>query len=70
MAWLEPALRCLARGGHAHATNQGHRFWGSTAFTALALGATGVADLLRVPVIMEGLAHLGYPPYFATILGT
>lgn len=45
-------------------------YWGSTAFAAFALGATGVADLLRVPAIMEGLAHLGYPTYFAAILGT
>ena len=45
-------------------------YWASTGFAALALGATGLADLLRVPAIMEGLAHLGYPTYFATILGT
>lgn len=45
-------------------------YWASTGFAALALGATGAADLLRVPAIMEGLAHLGYPAYFATILGT
>ncbi len=44
-------------------------YWLSTGFAALALGATGLADLLRVPAIMEGLAHLGYPTYFATILG-
>jgi hypothetical protein len=44
--------------------------WASTGFAALALGASGLADLLRVPAIMEGLAHLGYPAYFATILGT
>jgi uncharacterized membrane protein YphA (DoxX/SURF4 family) len=41
----------------------------TTGFAALVLGATGAADLLRVPAIMEGLAHLGYPVYFATILG-
>jgi DoxX-like protein len=45
-------------------------YWASTGFAALALGGTGLADLLRVPVIMEGLAHHGYPTYFATILGT
>ena len=45
-------------------------YWASTGFAALTLGATGLADLLRVPAIMEGLAHLGYPTYFATILGT
>ena len=45
-------------------------YWASTGVAALALSATGIADLLRVPAIMEGLAHLGYPAYFATILGT
>lgn len=45
-------------------------YWATTAFAALALGVTGAADLLRVPAIMESLAHLGYPTYFATILGT
>jgi hypothetical protein len=44
-------------------------YWASTGFAVLALGATGAADLLRVPAIVESLAHLGYPPYFATILG-
>ena len=45
-------------------------YWASTGFAALALGVTGIADLLRVPAIIEALAHLGYPTYFATILGT
>ena len=45
-------------------------YWVSTVFAALALAATGTADLLRASTIMEGLAHLGYPAYFATILGT
>ena len=45
-------------------------YWASTVFAALALAATGTADLLRLPTIMEGLAHLGYPAYFATLLGT
>ena len=40
-------------------------YWASTGFSALALGATGLANLLRVPAIMEGIAHLGYPTYFA-----
>ena len=42
----------------------------TTGFAAIALGAVGAAEVLRVPVIMDGLAHLGYPAYFATILGT
>jgi hypothetical protein len=45
-------------------------YWAATGFAAIALGAIGGADLLRVPAIVDGLAHLGYPAYFATILGT
>jgi hypothetical protein len=45
-------------------------YWATTGLAALALGAAGAADLLRVPAIMESLAHLGYPAYFVTILGT
>ena len=41
----------------------------STGCAALVFAATGAADLMRAPTIMEGLAHLGYPTYFATILG-
>lgn len=52
------------------ATLRNTAYWACTGFAALALGATGAADLLRVPPIMESLAHLGYPAYFATMLGT
>ena len=52
------------------ATTSRIAYWATTGFAAIALGAIGAADLLRVPEIMEGLAHLGYPVYFATILGT
>jgi len=51
-------------------TNRQAAYWTTTGFAALALGAAGAADLLRVPAIMDSLAHLGYPAYFATILGT
>ncbi len=44
-------------------------YWGSTAILAFALTAGGVGDLLHPKAIDEGMAHLGYPPYFATILG-
>src|SRR6266545_1383696 len=67
---MDPVLRMhrLRRSGDM--TQRKAAYWATTAFAALALGATGLADLLRVPAIMEGLAHLGYPTYFATILGT
>jgi hypothetical protein len=45
-------------------------YWTTTGFAAIALSAVGAAEVLRVPVIIDGLAHLGYPAYFATILGT
>ena len=35
-------------------------YWTGTGFAALALGATGAADLLRVPANMESLTRLGY----------
>lgn len=45
-------------------------YWVSTTLASLAFAGIGAADLVRAAPIMEGLAHLGYPPYFATILGT
>jgi len=45
-------------------------YWATTGVAAVGLGAIGAAEVLRVPVIMDGLAHLGYPAYFAIILGT
>jgi uncharacterized membrane protein YphA (DoxX/SURF4 family) len=44
-------------------------YWATTGLSALALAGIGVADLLRAPPMLAGLAHLGYPAYFATILG-
>jgi hypothetical protein len=44
-------------------------YWTNTGFSALALAAIGAADLARVPDVMAGLAHPGYPTYFATIIG-
>ena len=51
---------------------QNHRtvaYWVNTACAAIALGSAGAANILRAPPVMEGLAHLGYPTYFAAILG-
>jgi hypothetical protein len=44
-------------------------YWLATAVTATAYLAMGTADLLRMPAMTAGLAHLGYPVYLATILG-
>lgn len=45
-------------------------YWITTALFTLALGASGVLNLVQAPPIVEGLSLLGYPAYFATILGT
>lgn len=44
-------------------------YWACTGFVAVTLAGIGLADLLRVPAIVDGLTHLGFPPYVATILG-
>ena len=44
-------------------------YWASTAILAFALTAGGLAEVIHVKAIDEGMTHLGYPPYFATILG-
>lgn len=45
-------------------------YWIATALIALVFAGGGVSDLLRSPQVIEGLTHLGYPSYFALILGT
>lgn len=42
-------------------------FWASTGLFALAMGAGGLADITGG--MAEAMAQLGYPLYFATILG-
>lgn len=44
-------------------------YWAATAFAGLAVTAVGVADVVRAPAVTDGLTHLGYPAYFATIVG-
>jgi hypothetical protein len=53
-------------------TSRGRKllYWASTGCAALALAAIGSSDVLRLPAVVEGLAHLGFPAYFATILGS
>lgn len=45
-------------------------YWMSTLCAALSLAAIGVANLVCIPKVAEGLLHLGYPPYFGLILGS
>ncbi|WP_437303061.1 DoxX family protein [Sorangium sp. So ce388] len=44
-------------------------YWISTGLLGLAFAAGGLADLAGSPQVLDGMAHLGYPPYFATLLG-
>ena len=54
---------------HAPTKARAAGYWISTVLIALAFLSGGVVDLLRVPQALEGMTHLGYPPYFLSILG-
>jgi uncharacterized membrane protein YphA (DoxX/SURF4 family) len=44
-------------------------YWTATGLIALAFLAGGAFDVSGAPEVTAGLAHLGYPAYFATLLG-
>lgn len=44
-------------------------YWTATVLTVIAFAATGIANVARVPAVLEGVRHLGYPAYLAMILG-
>jgi uncharacterized membrane protein YphA (DoxX/SURF4 family) len=44
-------------------------YWIVTALTAFAFLSGGAMDLMHPPEMAQGMAHLGYPAYFMTILG-
>lgn len=44
-------------------------YWATTGLVAFAFLGGGAADLSRSEDVLAGMAHLGYPVYFATILG-
>ncbi|MEP7342547.1 MAG: DoxX family protein [Acidobacteriota bacterium] len=44
-------------------------YWATTAILAFVLLSGGAAQLAHRPENVEGMAHLGYPLYFMTILG-
>src|SRR3954447_9182021 len=44
-------------------------YWVATAFVAMILGISAGMSLAHAAPLMKGLAHLGYPKYFANILG-
>jgi hypothetical protein len=41
-----------------------------TTVVAIAFAGSGIANLIHAPHIVADMAHLGYPAYFSTILGT
>ena len=44
-------------------------YWLTTAFVTLILGISGGMSIAHAASIMKALKHLGYPDYFANILG-
>jgi hypothetical protein len=45
-------------------------YWAATALAAAAFVVPGIGHLVRAPHIARDMAHLGYPDYVLTILGT
>src|SRR5207302_3674579 len=43
-------------------------YWASTLFVAFIMTISGTLALIHAPTMMTALAHLGYPPYFSTLL--
>ncbi len=44
-------------------------YWVATVLVAFAIGLGGVVDAVGIPEALEAFRGLGYPDYFATILG-
>lgn len=44
-------------------------YWITTIFVTVVIGISGGMAVLHLRPMMNGLAHLGYPPYFSNILG-
>jgi len=44
-------------------------YWATTGLVTFGFAAGGVLDLSGAPAVISGMAHLGYPAYFATLLG-
>lgn len=44
-------------------------YWLSTGLVAFIMTVSGGLAILHVPQFMQALRHLGYPPYFANLLG-
>jgi hypothetical protein len=44
-------------------------YWTATAFVVCIMGVSGTLAALHAQPMMKALAHLGYPAYFANLLG-
>ncbi|MDB4977070.1 MAG: hypothetical protein JWN48_5411 [Myxococcaceae bacterium] len=44
-------------------------YWAATGLIAVAFTMGGVVDSLRLPEAIKVMSHLGYPAYFASIIG-
>lgn len=44
-------------------------YWAATGIIAFTIGSGGVAQALRLPGTVEGMAKLGYPEHFVVLLG-
>jgi uncharacterized membrane protein YphA (DoxX/SURF4 family) len=44
-------------------------YWIMTAWVACIMTISGLLAVTHAPQMMQGLAHLGYPAYFANLLG-
>jgi uncharacterized membrane protein YphA (DoxX/SURF4 family) len=44
-------------------------YWTTTLILSLDFALGGVTSILRPPQVIEGMQHLGYPAYLATLLG-
>ena len=48
---------------------RGRVYWACTLFVTLTALGAGVLDILHLQPLFGLLLHLGYPSYFATVLG-
>jgi hypothetical protein len=44
-------------------------YWSSTILLCTGMCFGGIAQVFRVKETVEGIAHVGYPPYFMSIIG-
>jgi hypothetical protein len=48
---------------------RGRAYWACTLFVSLTALGAGVMDMFHLPPLFGLMMHLGYPSYFATVLG-